>query len=125
MDSVEHGPIHGIVVCTRCLADAGGPDLIDRLRRLLDGELEKAFTVGGIRCMAGCARPLAVGFSSPGKASYLFGDVDPDRDAEHLISFARLYRALDDGWCNEGQRPAGLAGKIVARIPSPPRNSAP
>jgi predicted metal-binding protein len=97
---------------------------MDSLRRLLDGDLEKIFTVSGVRCMAGCERPLAVGFSAPGKASYLFGNVDPERDAEHLISFAKLYHSLDDGWCNEGQRPIGLAGKIVARIPSPLRNSA-
>jgi predicted metal-binding protein len=114
-----HGPVHSIVVCTRCLADARGLDLMDTLRSLLHGGLEEAFTVSGVRCMAGCERPLAVGFSAPGKASYLFGDVDPQRDAEHLVSFARLYRALDDGWCNEGQRPLGLAGKIVARIPAP------
>lgn len=68
--------------------------------------------------MAGCERPLTVAFSAPGKASYLFGDIEPDRDASDLIAFARLYRALPDGWCNEGQRPAGLAGKTLARIPA-------
>ncbi|WP_420351063.1 DUF1636 family protein [Paenirhodobacter sp.] len=67
--------------------------------------------------MAGCDRPLAVAVTAPGKASYLFGGIDVERDAPHLIDFARLYRSLPDGWCNEGQRPRGLAGKVLARIP--------
>ena len=57
-------------------------------------------------------------YSAPGKASYLFGDIDPDRDAADLIDFAHLYRSLPDGWCRESERPSGLAGKTIARIPA-------
>lgn len=76
-----------------------------------------SLVVEGIACMAGCDRPVTVGFSAPGKASYLFGDIDPERDPAHLLAFARLYVSLADGWCSERHRPAGLAGKVLARIP--------
>jgi len=96
-----------------------GPLLLARLRELSSARTAQAFVLDGIGCMAGCDRPLTVGFSAPGKASYLFGEIDPARHAEALLEFADLYSMLPDGWCNEGQRPAGLAGKTVARIPAP------
>ena len=121
MDNVK--PVHSIVVCIRCRgrqpADGQpGARLKARLRGLCDDTLLAAFRIGEVACMAGCERPLTVAFSASGKASYLFGDIDPDRDASHLIAFARLYGSLPDGWCNEGQRPPGLAGKTLARIPA-------
>ena len=94
-----------------------GARLQRALRALMDAELAETFLIDGIPCMAGCDRPLTVGFSAVGKASYLFGGVDADRDAEHLLEFARLYSSLADGWCSERHRPVGLAGKIIARIP--------
>ena len=70
--------------------------------------------------MAGCSRPLTVGFQAPGKAAYLFGSIDARADAGDLVRFAKLYASLADGWCNSGQRPAGLVGKTLARIPGCP-----
>ena len=75
------------------------------------------YAVEGIACMAGCARPLTVAFQAAGKASYLFGSIDRQTDAAELLEFAKLYASLADGWCNSGQRPAGLAAKTLARIP--------
>ncbi|MBC9246044.1 DUF1636 domain-containing protein [Paracoccus sp. 11-3] len=113
---------HSIIVCNRCPGMRGegerpGPGLAARLRALLGDDPAATCRVGEIACMAGCDRPLAVAFTAPGKASYLFGDVDAERDAPHLIAFARLYCTLPDGWSNERQRPRGLAGKTLARIP--------
>jgi predicted metal-binding protein len=121
MDGVD--PRHSTVVCIRCRGrrpsgEQPGTQLISRLHAQFDEYLATAFHLGEVTCMAGCVRLLAVAFSAPGKASYLFGDIDPDRDASHLIAFARLYNSLPDGWCNEGQRPPGLAGKVLARIPA-------
>ena len=105
-----------IIVCTRCRAGGSrpGPALVARLR----AECLSDYRIGEVACMAGCERPLVVGFTAPGKASYLFGDIDAETDPPHLIAFARLYRSLADGWSNERQRPPGLAGKTLARIPA-------
>ena len=35
-----------------------------------------------------------------------------------LTAFGALYDSLPDGWCTEGERPAGLRGKTLARIPA-------
>ena len=108
-----------IHVCERCGTDGHdwtnpGAELV---QRLAPQSARRGFRLAPVRCMAGCSRPLVVGFTAPNKASYLFGDIDPARDAEALLAFGGLYARLEDGWCNEGARPGGLRGKTLARIP--------
>ena len=116
---------HRIIVCTLCRDIPTGirsgeslcADLRSRLSAHHEPDVAHGFTVEGVECMAGCAWPLTVAFQAPGKAAYLFGSIDAQADADDLVRFARLYASLADGWCNSGQRPAGLAGKTLARIP--------
>ena len=116
-------PIHRIIVCTLCRDPVTGvrtgADLCADLRARLPGQGDPApgYAVEEIACMAGCERPLTVAFQAEGKASYLFGSIDARGDAAALVEFAELYSSLADGWCSSGQRPAGLAGKTLARIP--------
>ena len=115
-----------IIVCTLCRDPATGvrsgedlcADLAARLKTHDEPALALRYAVEGVACMAGCERPLTVAFQADGKASYLFGSIDARADAADLIEFARLYSSLADGWCNSGQRPVGLAGKTLARIPA-------
>ncbi|BCH10691.1 putative metal-binding protein [Mesorhizobium sp. USDA 4775] len=118
---------HRIIVCTLCRDIPTGirsgeslcADLRSRLAACQEPTVAHGFTIEGVECMAGCARPLTVAFQAPGKASYLFGSIDAEADAGDLVRFARLYASLADGWCNSGQRPPRLAGKTLARIPGP------
>ena len=118
---------HRIIVCTLCRDIPTGirsgeslcADLRSRLAACQEPAVAHGFTIEGVECMAGCARPLTVAFQAPGKASYLFGSIDAEADAGDLVRFARLYASLADGWCNSGQRPPRLAGKTLARIPGP------
>ena len=113
----EMPPAFAIIACSRC-KNAPGRPAVDVLRERLGPHMPAGgFRLETVACLAGCERPLAVAFTAPAKAAYLFGDIDPDQDAEALLAFGRQYRALADGWCNEGQRPAGLRGKTLARIP--------
>lgn len=113
---------YAIIVCTRCRDPLDGAAAAEKLLGQLTarGGLE-GFAVETVACMAGCDRPLAVGFRAEGKASFLFGDIEPARDVEALRHFAKLCRSLPDGWCNESQRPEGLRGKTLARIPAAAR----
>lgn len=113
-------PAYTLHVCDRCGTDDVRPSwaAAELRRRLEQRDGGERFDVVPVRCMAGCGRPLVVGFSAPDKASYLFGDIDPVRDADALLAFGELYARLDDGWCNEGARPPGLRGKTLARIPA-------
>jgi len=68
--------------------------------------------------MAGCDHPCTVAYHGTRKATYLFGDVDPDTDIEDLLNFARQYAQLEDGWCAATQRPGKLSTSTLARVPA-------
>ncbi len=120
-----HYSKHRISVCTTCRHKGHdcrpGRVLIDRLRRAIDcaGDSVGAdFEISGVACMAGCDRPCTVAYYGSCKATYLFGDIDPDDHIDDLIAFARQYAAPGDGWCSSVQRPKGLADKTLARVPA-------
>lgn len=120
---------HRITICVSCRHKTGAPDsvcrpglqLIERLRVAMDlaGDTIGAdFEISGTACMAGCDRPCTVAYYGSCKATYLFGDIDADADIDDLVSFARQYASLDDGWCTSTSRPKGLSGKTLARVPA-------
>jgi predicted metal-binding protein len=120
-DGVEQAfPTHAIVICDRCRSTASGelrgaPALLERLD---PHSWARGFRLETVPCLAGCDRPVAVAFVAPFKATYLFGDIDPENDAQALLEFARQYRSMEDGWSKESERPPGLRGKTLARIPA-------
>ena len=112
---------YAIIVCTRCRDPRTGAAAAERLiPKLQQAAHHGGFVVETVACMAGCDRPLAVAFRAEGKASFLFGDIEPETDAEALAEFGTFYTSLPDGWCNERQRPDALRGKTLARIPAAP-----
>lgn len=118
-------PIHRITVCTSCrhTGDTCRPgfELIEKLRAAINaaGDLiAEEFEVSGVACMAGCKRPCTVAYQASRKASYLFGDIEPDTDIEDLVEFARQYAVLHDGWCSSVDRPGKLRKTTLARIPA-------
>ena len=116
---------HKITVCTSCkrkgTQQRPGYELIEKLRgaiRAADDAATNDFDVAGVACMAGCERPCAVAYHGTGKATYLFGDMDPAEDVGDLLTFANHYAALDDGWCSSLDRPGKLRTSTLARVPS-------
>ena len=124
-DRSPRADTHRLTVCTTCRYQGTwcrpGHDLIARLREAIDaaGDLLGAdFEVAGTACMAGCERPCTVAYQASRKATYLFGDIDPDQDVEDLVAFAKQYAALEDGWSAASERPPGLSAKTLARVPA-------
>ena len=118
---------HQITVCTSCRYkdsdERPGFALIERLRESLaaSGEqIPEPFRISGVACMAGCKHPCTVAYHGPGKASYLFGDIEPEGDLSDLIRFAKQYAYLHDGWCSSVDRPGKLRKTTLARIPAIP-----
>ena len=116
---------HKISVCISCkhkgTACQPGYELIAKLREAIDSAgaaIPEDFEISGVACMAGCDRPCTVGYHSSRKATYLFGDIDPDTDIEDLVSFARQYAHLHDGWCSAFDRPGKLKKSTLARVPA-------
>ena len=86
----------GITVCTSCKHKGTtckpGYDLIKKLRAAIDtaGEaIPEEVEFSGVACMAGCDRPCTVAFYGSHKATYLFGDIDPETDIQDLVDFAQ------------------------------------
>ncbi|OJF91961.1 DUF1636 family protein [Pararhizobium antarcticum] len=116
---------HAITVCTDCRITGTpcrpGLELLARLNESLarlGRPLDRDFSVSGTVCMAGCTRPCTIAFQASGKATYLFGDILPDQDIDDLMAFAGLYAGRGDGLTRAAERPWGLNGKTIARIPA-------
>ena len=116
---------HRITVCTSCRHKGTecrpGYELIERLRRAIAAAgdaVPETFEISGVACMAGCDRPCTVAYHGTRKATYLFGDIDPQTDIDDLVSFARQYAYLQDGWCSSVDRPGKLRTATLARVPA-------
>jgi len=70
-----------------------------------------------VRCMSQCKRPCVVAFSGEGRFTYLFGDLDPARDAAAVLEAFALYRTRPDGFMERFERPEVLQAGILGRVP--------
>jgi len=121
--SVTQSAPHQILVCQTCRhagkTDRPGERMLPALRDAIEtAGLGGIIEVTGSACMAGCGRLCTVAVRAAGKATWFFGDLDPQADIADIVTFAELYVALDDGWCRSGDRPGKLADYTLARIPA-------
>ncbi len=125
--SVAQSAPHQILVCKACKhkddACKPGFELLKKLRAAIQAaDLGDSFEVSGTACLAGCVpdhgEPCVVGYRATEKATWLFGDIDPDQPMDDLVAFARSYAALDDGWMNGKDLPPRLCDTTLARIPA-------
>jgi predicted metal-binding protein len=121
--SLRQSAPHQILVCKACkhTGEACGPgfELLKKLRAAVAAAgLSEDFEVTGTACLAGCDRPCTVAWRASAKATWLFGDIDPDEPIDDLIAFSRLYAALEDGWMAGSDCPPRLCRSTLARIPA-------
>ena len=116
---------HRITICTSCRHKGTecrpGYELIEKLRLAIaqaGDAIPETFEISGVACMAGCDTPCTVAYHGTKKATYLFGDIDPETDIDDLVSFARQYAHLHDGWCSSVDRPGKLRKTTLARVPA-------
>ena len=122
---MERRTNHQITICTSCRhkgsACRPGYELIERLRCAIAAAgdaVPEDFEISGVACMAGCDRPCTVAYHGSRKATYLFGDIDPETDIDDLVAFAQQYAELEDGWCSSVDRPGKLRRSTLARVPA-------
>jgi len=73
-----------------------------------------------VDCMSVCKRPVTVGFSAPGKWTYVYGDFanEPmDVSAATILDGAARFAATDDGLIPWKERPQALKKGVIARLP--------
>lgn len=71
-----------------------------------------------LKLLATCNQSCTVAYRATAKAVWLFGDVDPDADINHLVSFAAQYAAPGEGWFKSIDRPVKLRRTALAGVPS-------
>ena len=76
-----------------------------------------ALTVQRVRCLANCNRALSAAMRRDGGWAYVFGGLEPDRDAEALIEGAKLFARATDGLMPWRGRPEVLKRGLIARVP--------
>jgi len=106
---------HTILICTACKGTLAAKSL----RNALIDRIPAQFVLRAVDCMAGCDRPVTVGFQASGKAQYLFGEIETDADTDALIQFAHQFLESDTGWTSASDRPEQLYNKTLARLPGP------
>lgn len=76
-------------------------------------------------CLAVCRRPATVALTSPGRWTYVVGDIDPEHDAADLVDGVIRYARSDNGIVPWRERPLCLRRGVVARVPPPGTNAGP
>jgi predicted metal-binding protein len=70
-----------------------------------------------ILCFANCERGCSVAIASPGKWSYLLGELGPEHAAD-LLTYATTYNSARAGVVLPSKRPASLEHVVIARFPA-------
>ena len=88
-----------IHVCVTCRAEGDRLEPRDRAGRAPLRRAERARARrrpagrSRVECFSVCKRPCTVGFSAPGKWTYVYGDFPADADPADILAAARLYAA--------------------------------
>jgi predicted metal-binding protein len=118
---------HTVFICSTCRKDdetiPKGDALAADMKAVFAKSSDAAirdFKIEAYECMSACANPMAISFRAQGKAAYMFSGVDPVKDQQDILAFAKLYIAAKDGWI-EDARPCGrLRHCLLGRIPADP-----
>jgi len=110
-----------IYVCITC-RQADDPEDQPRPGAALAAATARAAENTGIvvhpmRCLANCKRGCSAVMQRAGAFSYVFGHLDPARDADALVAGARLLSQSADGLMPWRGRPEALKRGLIARVP--------
>ncbi len=110
-----------IYVCITCrraddAEDAPRPGL-ELARATARAAAGTGVTVRQVRCLANCNRACSAAIRRDDAWTYVFGTLDPERDAAALIQGARLFARATDGVMPWRGRAEILKRGLIARVP--------
>jgi predicted metal-binding protein len=70
-----------------------------------------------VACLSNCNRGCNVAFASPGKWTFVIGDLNPDSNAGDVLSFAAQYSDHVEGLPVWRERPECIRKGVAARVP--------
>lgn len=120
--TVPHGPVV-ITVCISCrpsgspLEQAPGRALLDAVRTACAGI--DGVAVRPTQCLSVCTRVCSASLSSERGYTFVYGDLDAERDAPALAALAMACRDAAHGFVSWKNRPEALRKGMIARIPPP------
>lgn len=128
-DTVEVDDAVTLHVCVTCKsavpADATDAAPVPRGRALHD-RLAAAIAHGGhssrirlrpVECLSVCKRPATVAVSGTGRWTYVWGDIEAERDLDTLIAGVLAYASAPQGVIAWKERPQIFKKGVIARIP--------
>ncbi|MEM7178073.1 MAG: DUF1636 domain-containing protein [Pseudomonadota bacterium] len=122
LNGVVH-PRPSLSICLRCRDGRetinqevrGGARLSAAVLRI--GIADAALDIRGVHCLSQCKRPCTIALSGPDRFTYLFGDLDPTRDAPEIVTLAALYLRTPHGFMARDERPKPLRAGVLGRVP--------
>jgi predicted metal-binding protein len=110
-----------LLVCVKCRATAEAKPDEPRPGMLLFEALSNDpsmddITVTAVECLSNCPRGCSVVLRSPGKWTYVYGNLAPV-DAALVAEGAQKYRDAPDGLVPWRERPEHFRKNCIARIP--------
>jgi predicted metal-binding protein len=119
--NIEADAAMTVYVCITCRRPSDPEDsvrpgltLAQETTRAADGSGVK---VRQIRCLANCSRACSAAIRRDGAWTYVFGGLEPERDAAALIDGAKLFARAADGLMPWRSRPDILKRGLIARVP--------
>lgn len=115
----QPAPVH-LLVCTTCRlpgADPAAPRAGAALAARLAAAPPEGVRITPVECLSNCSRGCTVALRGAGRWTYVYGDLDPDRDTDALVLGAAKYRAAPDGLVPWRERPEHFRKHCIARIP--------
>jgi len=119
-----------LLVCTTCRAanlpgampdlDPEAPRPGARLASALATSLPEGVRLSEVECLSNCSRGCTVALRAPGRWTYVYGNLDPVRDAGIVLEGAAKYAAAPDGLVPWRERPEHFRKNCIARIPPLP-----
>jgi predicted metal-binding protein len=110
--------IYVCITCRRQGETEADPTSGLRLARATSRAAEgTGVSVRRVRCLANCNRGLSAAIRRDGAWTYVFGELDPDRDAAALVEGARLFAEAGESIMPWRGRPEILKRGLIARVP--------
>ena len=108
-----------LFVCVTCRREGDPPADVRPGARLYAALKERAIDIDvvPVECLSNCTRSCSTAVAAPGKWTYVVGDLDPERNVDDILNFARAHKAAPDGLPPWRERPVHVRQHTIARVP--------
>ena len=70
-----------------------------------------------VECLSNCTRSCSAAVTAAGKWTYVVGDLDPEKNIDDVLTFARAHKVVPDGLVPWRERPVHVRQHTIARVP--------